>query len=503
MERKQWLTLLAIASLSMLLAASAQAETTPSPDASPNAAIVTEEDGAQETMRSAVGGIPAPDADNPDLSASALNAAIMLREGTGGARYAHWETALGHAYNFFPLKKVAQHMLKAAVGIQQAQPINRDPVALQPCPEVPLPVKGQKLEKERDFNLHGAIYSSSALTSATATLTPKSEKGKEQTVTVTFDPAADIRSWSIDEKVFTVEKDSLNDGLNFALCLAGSWTLTIRATTAGHPAATRLFAETFDIVPAHEFTTARKGWHMVNQNLFDDNWDEAYAFFGDDLQSFLFAYYPGSSVSSQFISTDPAWSKEYLVFSELRCGKVHIKALPYFNQAAEYLKTTYVKINTPKNPAPRLVQLIKLVDNAGAFVPRFQKNQEYISHHVLGTAVDINSKTPPNTNHLYNQEIIRTEVRDNLTYDGIGTDEKGVQYYEFTYTGTARAYTQRIPNTIINYLIYELAFYRAGFSWGFYYETTCDAMHFMLTELDINKHIDSDLGLRKVYEYYN
>ncbi len=107
----------------------------------------------------------------------------------------------------------------------------------------------------------------------------------------------------------------------------------------------------------------------------------------------------------------------------------------------------------------------------------------------------------PNHNVLSNHELIGNDVRYALTYNGILTDKNGQQYYDFTYTGNYKAKYKGVPTTIVNYLLYELAFYRAGFQWGFYYETACDGMHFMLSEKDINRHMDSDVGLRKVYEY--
>lgn len=495
MKRYKFLGLLLVVLLLVPMAAVSRAEPTPAPDAEGDDVPSAQDDMFLEEAATPTGGIPAPDADSPDLSASAANAAVMLREGTGGARYTHWETANGHAHNHYALKKTAVIMLQAAVGVQRSVPVNRDPVALQNCLEVPLPANDQQLERERDYNLHAAIYASSALASVTATLMPKDEKAKEQSVTVTFDPASDIRRWSIDESWPTVEQTSLNEGLNFALCNAGRWVFTISAATADHPESVLLYTSTFEIIKVQK--------HRLNQNVFDDNWDEAYAFFGGDTEQFLPVYYLSNSSSPEFISVENAWRNTYLVKSELHGARVHKAALPHFNKAAEYLKTSYVLINTPKYATARPLLLDKLVGNTGTYVPRFQKNQEFISHHTLGTAVDINSKTFPNTNNKANQELIGTDVRDYLQFDGIGVDEKGLQYYEFTYTGDYRTYTQRIPNTIINYLIYELAFYRAGFSWGYYYETTCDAMHFMLTEVDINKHIDSDVGLRKVYEYYN
>ena len=74
-------------------------------------------------------------------------------------------------------------------------------------------------------------------------------------------------------------------------------------------------------------------------------------------------------------------------------------------------------------------------------------------------------------------------------------------YYDYTYTGDSLLWVYRnIPETVINYLLYELAFYRAGFQWGHYYVSTSDGMHFTLTD-NIRISHDGNSGLRKVYEY--
>ena len=131
----------------------------------------------------------------------------------------------------------------------------------------------------------------------------------------------------------------------------------------------------------------------------------------------------------------------------------------------------------------------------------FSPTSAYVSHHTLGTAIDVNDNMYPNYNILTNHDLIGDDVRHHLTYNGIKTDESGQQYYDFTYDGSYSARYKQIPKSLLNYLIYELAFFRAGFQWGYYYETACDGMHFMLTENDINRHMHSDIGLRKVYEY--
>ncbi|MBR4799270.1 MAG: hypothetical protein IK047_03300, partial [Clostridia bacterium] len=60
---------------------------------------------------------------------------------------------------------------------------------------------------------------------------------------------------------------------------------------------------------------------------------------------------------------------------------------------------------------------------------------------------------------------------------------------------------KNVPTTVINYLLYELAFYRAGFNWGYYYDHGCDGMHFALSEYDPNIHNTSSRSLRKVWSY--
>ena len=101
---------------------------------------------------------------------------------------------------------------------------------------------------------------------------------------------------------------------------------------------------------------------------------------------------------------------------------------------------------------------------------------------------------------LSNREKIYHEVHDNLTYNGI-VEVKGKQCYDFTYTGSASKGLKGVPEPLMNYLLYELAFYRAGFSWGLYYPHTSDAMHFSLSELSPSYFTEGQYALRKVFTY--
>ncbi len=216
------------------------------------------------------------------------------------------------------------------------------------------------------------------------------------------------------------------------------------------------------------------------------------------------SFFHYSRREGRYIATDEDWRNKYLVVSSL--GRVHVDALSHFEAAEHYLKNTYVRVSL-QNPVTGLVSegsvllLDELLEKSATYVPRFQSNQEYISHHTFGTAIDVNDTMVPNKNRPENHEVIGDDVKNHLIYNGIRTDENGVLYYDFLYTGSYSGRYKRVPKTIINYLLYELAFFRAGFEWGYYYETTCDAMHFMLTENDINRHMHTDIGLRKVYEY--
>ena len=91
-----------------------------------------------------------------------------------------------------------------------------------------------------------------------------------------------------------------------------------------------------------------------------------------------------------------------------------------------------------------------------------------------------------------------------MTFPGEGNgivEVKGKQCYDFTYTGSASKGLKGVPEPLMNYLLYELAFYRAGFSWGLYYPHTCDAMHFSLSELSPSYFTEGQYALRKVFTY--
>ena len=180
--------------------------------------------------------------------------------------------------------------------------------------------------------------------------------------------------------------------------------------------------------------------------------------------------------------------------------EVHKKAAGQFKKAVNYMKTVYLRVHGT-NGDSGVIKLSELIGSFdGIWNPRFVSDRSFISHHAFGTAIDLNASLDANTNELSNRELIKSEVGSHLTYNGI-KNEDGVSYYDFTYDGSHSAKLKGVPTTVVNYLLYELAFYRAGFNWGYYYDHTCDAMHFGLSEFSADVHNTSSRSLRKVRDY--
>jgi hypothetical protein len=420
--------------------------------------------------------------------ASAANTAEMLRAGTDSAAVHYWTTAEAHVAQQGYLKKAAIAMLSATAGGKQL-PVGYEGIQFQACPEVPIIQDGDTLQQGLDFNLHGSLYAGSALTSVTAQVVPANGTGITIQASVSFLPEQNVTKYSLTSKVL----DSLDQKFDLRTLRAGQYRFTLTATSVSNQEPVTLVSAQFNVAIYRPYT--------LTQNKFDDNYLDALEFFHGDTSAFLFPYYIGDG---RGIATDAVWRNAHIVVSSL--GRVNVSAVPSFEAANHYLKSTYLRVSlysprTKKTTEGDLLLLNDLMEKRGTYVPRFQTNLEYISHHTLGTAIDVNDDLYPNSNNPGNHELIGGDVRNHLIYNGIKTDKSGIQYYDFTYDGDYPARYKGVPNTIVNYLLYELAFYRAGFEWGFYYETTCDAMHFMLTENDRNRHMHTDIGLRKVYDY--
>ncbi|MEN6338862.1 MAG: M15 family metallopeptidase [Clostridiaceae bacterium] len=424
-------------------------------------------------------------------TASAAAAAQMLRMEETSELINYWATVQPDASNYFRQRKAVRAMLACTVG-NGVLPVGREGIQFQPDPEVPLMEDGAELFKGVDYNTRGSIYTDSPLTSVTAAMISRGD-GKSEEQTVTFDPTENIYDYSLDTKSDHSERKGLGDLFDTSSLSAGRYTFTLTATTVAKPTPVTLYSAECSISDTKDM--------FLTQNKFDDNYAEVYAFFKGDTSKFLFQYWIRDGRS---ISTDTEWRENTLVESSL--GRVNSAAVAYFELANYYIDHTYVSVTivnrkNNKQTDGRVTPLRKLISKETTYVPRFQSNLQYVSHHTLGLAIDVNDDMYPNKNIETNHELIGTDVRDHLVYNGIKTDEKGQQYYDFTYDGAYSARFERVPKTIINYLLYELAFFRAGFQWGYYYESACDGMHFTLAEFDINRHMYSDVGLRKIYEY--
>lgn len=428
--------------------------------------------------------------DDPLEQASAANAAKLYRSGGESAAYRYWETALGHAPKIRMQKKVTVAMLQNAVGLtDDAVPVGRNGITFKPCYEVPMLYEGEKLQKDLDFNLHGSVYSDSPLVSVTASFVGAERKVVE---TVSFEPSANVTSYSLLSDIETNEKKALDDLFDISKLPVGNYKFTLSAkSTTGEATLHACDVRIEKVFP-----------YQLERNKFDDNFSEASRFFGGDTDKFLFTY--SFRNKGRDVSTQTVWREAML--KESKMGRVHADAVPYFDKAYDYTMNTYFKVDILRTNGEirkgKVTLLDKLMEhNISPYSPRFQSNLQYVSHHTLGTAVDLNEDLYPNQNVITNHELIGNDVRNNLEYRGIEIDEKGRQYYSFLYTGNYKTRHEGVPKTIVNWLLYELAFYRAGFQWGYYYETACDAMHFMLSENDYNKHIDSEVGLHKIWQY--
>lgn len=358
-----------------------------------------------------------------------------------------------------------------------------------PCDTLPFLTSDTVVPFREDFNLHGTVDADSPITSVSVTITQEgSTRGYyPYERTVTFDPAANRRTYAL-TSADTLEGKSLDTLVSMTQLSAGENLLTLSVTTEAQPEPVKLAEVPFTVEKMHRMP--------LTVNHFSDNYFRVCDFFQGETEKFLFAYIRRGSRS---IGTNEEWRTENIVVSPL--GRVNKAALPYFEKANAYLESTYVRVSGTRGDSGVLLLKDLIEHISGPYVPRFQSGGTYVSHHALGTAIDVNPYTYPNTNSQSNWARIDDEVKQNLVYNGIATAEDGRQYYDFTYSGAYKANIKKVPTPLVNYLLYELAFYRAGFNWGHYFEHTSDAMHFTLTESEYYIHSDPDRGLRKVFAY--
>lgn len=364
------------------------------------------------------------------------------------------------------------------------------PLMFTASEDLPLPDGTTSIHKGRFFWVDGAVTAPGPIVSVRAEIVDG--KGKVvQEAAKTFAAAEDVHEYRLLDLTFSNDIDCISENLKFQNLSVGSYTLRILA--AEDEGEEQLLAE-------GAFTVNNDAWLQLQPNNLRGNYTAALAFFGDPAR-FMFRFKLQSG--SVRITVDPQWLKEYQAEATCLNGKkwtVHVDAVPYFEQACRYMESTYIHIAGPNFDTGALPLSAVMAKMDGTMVRRFVGNGEFLSHHSFGTAIDINAHYASHKNRLENREIIYNEVTNNLTYNGIVTiGDKPC--YDFTYTGSARREVRNVPEPLMNYLLYELAFYRAGFSWGVYYPHTSDAMHFTLTELSPSLFTDGPYAMRKVFEY--
>ncbi len=360
--------------------------------------------------------------------------------------------------------------------------------------EYPLPTLETALEYGSSSRLRGTICSNVPLAAVRISISchHNDDKFYPYVLLVNFDESEQVFSYSLDSDA-TLEGYSLDAMTRFSDLQIGLHTLKISAMVRG--------GKRFTEVARTQFNVLSSEWQRIKASDFNGAYETALSFFKDK-NRFLYRY---QWVYGRYIIADPEWENEYITsvqaFPDGQEWKIHIDALPYYANALSYIRSSYVRVHGSNGDSGVLPLSALIYTYDGSYVSRFTSSQKTISHHAFGTATDLNARLAPNLNQEENNELIHTEVHDYLSYIGILT-ENGQSYYDYSYTGSYATTRNRIPESVVNYLLYELAFYRAGFQWGHYYISTSDAMHFTLTDNILGDHDGSD-GLRKVFEYYN
>ena len=361
-----------------------------------------------------------------------------------------------------------------------------------PDAEHPLPEDGAVLKLGEPFSIGGTVYSNYPLDSVGVSIScshnTKSPYPYRKSVSFRNSRVGvyDLGDSNTDKGV------SLSELVDFSELRVGVHTMKINVTVKGMRAVE---------VARCTFYVVGDEWETITESNFPDSYPEALQFFGGDTDRFLYRY---QWVNGRYILADPEWEKTYITelpaYPEAMPWRMHVDAVPYFTDAFSYLETSYLRVHGTNGDTGVIKASDLITEYNGCYVSRFTSSLKAISHHTFGTAVDVNASMTPNKNSDDNTALIDDDVKGHLVYNGI-SEEDGVPYYDFTYDGSYRNDPNGVPETCVNYLLYELGFFRAGFDWAHYYRSTSDAMHFCLSEFVTYKHEDANFGLRKVYEY--
>ena len=362
-------------------------------------------------------------------------------------------------------------------------------IKLVPEEGLPLPCEAYHLTEKRSFVFGGTVTSAVPLSSVSVTVSD--QKGALLlSVEAEIDPEdEDATAYPLWDRTYPFEDESLSARTNFASLKPGKYVFTLKAANA-IAGEVVLYTSPFTV----ERTTAL---HTLIPNDLRGTYYTAEAYLGKGILPFT--YRTGTFGQLQI---DNRWVSRNIVEVNTPFDgpwKVNKAAAEPFKKAISYLRNTYIHVGGKWDSG--ILRLARLVASySGPYTAREEEYTPFLSPHVLGLAVDLNGSIGLNDAVPDNWVTFCQEISENLIYNGI-REKNGYRYYDFTYIGNWGTAYERVPTIIQNYLLYELAFYRAGFFWGVYYDHTCDAKHFGLGEYDPSVHTDSPLALRKVFEY--
>ena len=361
----------------------------------------------------------------------------------------------------------------------------------RPDPAYPLPENGAVLPLGGAYAIGGTVYANYPIDSVHVSVScAHNNKGAYPYRRAVHLSHGSVGVYALTD-ASTDEGASLSSLVDFTWFTVGLHTLKISVAVKGSRAV-EVCRCTFRVVGDE--------WETITKESFPDSYPEALKFFGDDTR-FLYRF---QRVNGRYILADPAWEDAYITsipgYPDGTNWLVHIDAVPYFEKAFAYLDTSVLRVHGTNGDTGLIRASALITEYDGCYVSRFTSSLKAISHHSFGTAVDVNASMEPNKNNDANTALIDDDVKGHLTFNGI-LEADGVPYYDFTYDGAYGLDPNGVPETCVNYLLYELGFFRAGFDWAHYYKSTSDAMHFCLSEFVTYKHDDAQHGLRKVKEY--
>ena len=311
----------------------------------------------------------------------------------------------------------------------------------------PMPEDGAVLHLGDAFEIGGTVFANYPLSSVSVSITCAHNNDKQlypykKSVQLRENPTGsyDLRSAETDGG------RSLSELVRFSELSVGVHTLRLSAS-CGDSRAVEVFRCSFYVVGDE--------WLTITKENFPDSYPEALKFFGSD-ERFLYRY---QWVSGRYILADPEWEKTYITeiegYPEGTPWRMHTDAVPYMQKAFAYLETSYLRVHGTNGDTGVIPAIALITEYNGCYVSRFTSSLKSISHHTFGTAVDLNASMQPNKNLAENTEVIDDDVKKHLVYNGI-KEENGVPYYDFTYDGTYKLDPNGVPETCVNYLLYEL-----------------------------------------------